>query len=1308
MITIRRGLLVFCAFAVVLGGGRAVAQTREALDAMAAPQLLEEAVARMAVVTNLRDGRAELLDRERGLRVEIDALAVEQQALRIPEAPSMAEAPRQLDEAQALADQWSARREAQAQLETLLTGRRGLLQEHRTVALRLAHESDLIRQALRDAGPFVEEVGDRIADGEIVSETDLAVADGLAVRLTPAGLAADIEEWRAAAGRTELESGRAERGLEAVREAMAAEEAEIARAERWLQEATVRNAVREEWAARPAGDLMAAFNSQVVDFEALYAELQQRLRDADRLAEAVEEAEATLAGLFEPEPPEDAVEGSIVASLDRARRNVALAETVVTYYDSKHEGLEALQGRLIAAVEADQALSGRLEPAVAEGMQLDVLAELLLEQAADRPLPDSVTEADFATQLQTLRDARARLAERAAAFSLRIDEVVEEIAAARSELVQARTALRDRSRALQREESWATYIADLREVDSAELIDVFTETNAQFQELNGEFRQLGRSADAAREAAAEAEEAFTAHVDPAILAMRDRTEAFEQYLADQGLRLQPAPEAEAVAEPAEETIEAPAGQSDTSGAAAAPAPDAAGDGPAQPAEAAEPAPTQAELWLADLRHDREEIAVRRKNFYAHEEELRATLISALSALEQRLQTFVPAGENLLDTARRAWGAANVLNLRLRREEIAEADMPAGVENWTTREVLETITDEVEAVRRELGQVEQRLGALRAVADRQTLIAPLESLQENLGIRIEELGDYRNLAAQFSAIDDPETLDALERQMMERQIRARIAADLGVYDVLDDFFASAETATIDELLHRYYERLVRNESKLENIEDRRNLIAALIEQSQAGREPLDALREALQPVLSDAELALDIETVRVQAALNPADAPELLAGLSERAAIDLDPAAIPSLPRGADEETLRTARNDLILSLQDDWARLAGYRQWVNDLQAATEPLGGIDQLVGELEGLDARLDSTRADIERAVGRLVGFSPQELQSLLTAQTDLGPQDRRRLAAGEIGTLRAQREGVIDSTLVQSLVTLVLIPVIAVVVVLVSRALGRRFIHKVERTRAGEAGAKERAETLNGILQTITLFAAIALAVIYMFQTINVDITPLLASLGIFGLAVAFGAQSIIKDIFSGFFLLMENQFNRGDWVVINGQVGMVESIGLRLTAVRDWPFGTVHYFPNGLIQEVQNYNKDWNKKIVFVKVPWEYSPTMVRPIIQDVVDDMMSDKEDPFLKVALKQIFVGPGRGPHDIDYELGALVYSVHCEGTNARASGVAGEFRVRLHRAFVAKGIPLAISRGILTDRSQGLSWEPPFAKELEARETP
>ncbi|NBC34691.1 MAG: mechanosensitive ion channel [Alphaproteobacteria bacterium] len=1247
---------------------------------MAAPDLLEDAVARMAVVTDLRDGRAELLDRERGLRVDIDALAVEQQALRIPEAPPMTEAPRQLEDAQALADRWSARREAQAQLETLLTGRMALLEEHRTVALRLAHESDLIRQALRDAGPFLEEVADRIADGEIAAEEDLAVADGLAVRLTPAGLASDIEDWRAAAGRSELEMSRAERALDAVAAAVAAEETEISRAERWLQEATVRNAVREEWAAQPAGDLMAAFNSRVVDFETLFAELQQRLRDADRLAASVAEAEETIAGLFEPEPPEEAAEGSIVASLDRARRNVALAETVVTYYESKHAGLEALQERLIAAVEADQALSDRLEPAVAEGMQLDVLAELLQEQAADRPLPDRVTDADFAEQLQTLRDARARLAERAAAFSARIDEVVEEVAAARNALVQARAAVRDRNRALQREESWATYIADLREIDSAELIDTFTETNAGFQDLNDELRQLGRSANAAREAAADADEAYTAHVDPAILAMRDRTEAFEQYLADQGLRLQPAPEAEAAAEPAEEAAAEPAAQPAAGEPAAAPTADAAGEGTAPAAEPAAPAPTQAEVWLDDLRHDRDEIAVRRKNFYAEEQALRADLVAALSALEQSLQTYVAAGETVLDTARRAWGAANVLDLRLRREEIAAADMPAGVENWATREVLETITDEVEAIRRELGQVEQRLEALRAVTDRQTLIEPLESWEESLGIRIEELSDYRNLATQFAAIDDPEALDALERQMMERQIRDRIAADLGVYDMLDDFFANAETETIDELLHRYYERLVRNENKLENIEDRQRLIAALIEQSQAGREPLDALREALQPILSDAELALDIETVRVQAALNPADVPELLAGLSERTAIDLDPATIPSLPRGEDEETVRTARNDLIMSLRDDWARLAGYRQWVNELQGATEPLGGIDQFVGELEGLNARLDATRADIERSVGRLVGFSPQELQSLLTVQTDLGPQDRRRLAAGEIGTLREQREGLLESSAIASIVTLLAIPVVAFLLILLIRRLGRRMVNRATGEGGGAAGYAsanpQRANTIFGIFNAVFTALIIALAAIYMLQVVNIDVTPIIASLGVFGLAVAFGAQAIMKDVFSGFFLLFENQLNKGDWVEINGLVAEVEGINLRLTLLRDWSTGQLHYVPNGTIQHVSNWSRGWSRLRIDMWTGYDADPADVIGILNTVAEDLKADENfGPYIK----NIKVHPALNGIDVDTR--TQNFLIFIDVIEERFV-IGRHFRQRAKKALTEAGIVLPISQ--------------------------
>ena len=111
------------------------------------------------------------------------------------------------------------------------------------------------------------------------------------------------------------------------------------------------------------------------------------------------------------------------------------------------------------------------------------------------------------------------------------------------------------------------------------------------------------------------------------------------------------------------------------------------------------------------------------------------------------------------------------------------------------------------------------------------------------------------------------------------------------------------------------------------------------------------------------------------------------------------------------------------------------------------------------------------------------------------------------------------------------------------------------------------ALKRAATLTGILKTIALTAIWAIVIIESLQLVGFDIAPILAGAGILGLAVGFGAQNLVRDLISGFFIILEDQIRLGDVAVINGTGGLVETITFRTISLRDFS-GVVHIFPNG--------------------------------------------------------------------------------------------------------------------------------------------
>jgi small conductance mechanosensitive channel len=133
------------------------------------------------------------------------------------------------------------------------------------------------------------------------------------------------------------------------------------------------------------------------------------------------------------------------------------------------------------------------------------------------------------------------------------------------------------------------------------------------------------------------------------------------------------------------------------------------------------------------------------------------------------------------------------------------------------------------------------------------------------------------------------------------------------------------------------------------------------------------------------------------------------------------------------------------------------------------------------------------------------------------------------------------------------------------------------------------AEKRGQTIAQLLRSV---GGVTITLVALLLTLNlfIDIGPLLAGAGILGLAVSFGAQSLVKDVIAGFFQLMENQFSVGDVVELAGKEGTVEKMNLRVVHVRDGK-GNVHIIPNGQIGVVTNMTKGWSRAVVDVGVDY---------------------------------------------------------------------------------------------------------------------
>jgi moderate conductance mechanosensitive channel len=213
-------------------------------------------------------------------------------------------------------------------------------------------------------------------------------------------------------------------------------------------------------------------------------------------------------------------------------------------------------------------------------------------------------------------------------------------------------------------------------------------------------------------------------------------------------------------------------------------------------------------------------------------------------------------------------------------------------------------------------------------------------------------------------------------------------------------------------------------------------------------------------------------------------------------------------------------------------------------------------------------------------------------------------------------------------VQGLIRIAIIVAVAYIVTKFLRAglnrLEQFLIRATVRTDAAAAGASKRIRTLASVLWTITAGLLWFLVALISLSQIGVNIGPILAGAGVVGLAVGFGAQHLVRDLVSGFFILLENQIRVGDMAIINGTAGSVEGVTFRTVVLRDQA-GVVYVFPNGSINTLANATLDWSAYVVDVTLPYWVDTDRVMEIMRRVGAEMKAETE--FAKVMLEPIEV---------------------------------------------------------------------------------
>lgn len=220
--------------------------------------------------------------------------------------------------------------------------------------------------------------------------------------------------------------------------------------------------------------------------------------------------------------------------------------------------------------------------------------------------------------------------------------------------------------------------------------------------------------------------------------------------------------------------------------------------------------------------------------------------------------------------------------------------------------------------------------------------------------------------------------------------------------------------------------------------------------------------------------------------------------------------------------------------------------------------------------------------------------------------------------------------------------------------------------------------QRTDTLTRVLSSAGIVVIWILMLFLIIEDLGFNLAPLLAGVGIIGLAVGFGAQNLVRDVVTGFFILFEDQYGVGDIIEINETAaGTVEELTLRVTGLRALD-GTLHYISNGNITHVANRSKDWARAIVDVGVAYSEKPSKIRQVLDDVARDAKDDETIGRMLYSVPTIMGVESLGEYEV-------VWRLLADTKPGRQWEVARMLRERIQIAFEREGIEIPFPHRVM-----------------------
>jgi small-conductance mechanosensitive channel len=218
--------------------------------------------------------------------------------------------------------------------------------------------------------------------------------------------------------------------------------------------------------------------------------------------------------------------------------------------------------------------------------------------------------------------------------------------------------------------------------------------------------------------------------------------------------------------------------------------------------------------------------------------------------------------------------------------------------------------------------------------------------------------------------------------------------------------------------------------------------------------------------------------------------------------------------------------------------------------------------------------------------------------------------------------------------------------------------------------GDESLEKRTKTLSSIFTTTGLLVIIASAAFMILAELGINIAPYLAAAGILGVALGFGAQTLVKDLIGGIFIIVEDQYNVGDVVQISGISGIVQEINLRRTVLRDLD-GIVHFVPNGESGIASNYTREWSRVNLNISVAYDTDLDHAITVINRVCAEMAAEPYWKEIILKTPEVLRIDNLGDSGIDIKILGDTKPI-------RQWEIKGEMRKRIKKAFDEEGIEI------------------------------